>query len=143
MAKERHTHIIDGSFGRSGLAMKHLTRQEFGKRLYSAMLRKGWSQAELARRAGVLRDSISNYVRGNNMPDAVNLNKMAEALGMKPEELLPNMAEQALELDTAPSLEVRASGSDPNKSWLRLNRLVKTSTVGKVIALLEADNAPD
>lgn len=106
------------------------------------MLGKGWTQAELARRADVLKDSVSNYVRGNITPTGINLEKLAKALGVKPEELYPNLAESAIAADT-PSLELKVSTSDPTVSWLTINRMVRTSTAAKIIELLEADDAVD
>jgi hypothetical protein len=59
---------------------------------------------------------------------------------MKPETLLPNYTESAIERDN-PELEFRVSPGDPSKAWLRINRLVHTSTAIKILALLEGDDA--
>src|SRR3546814_4094336 len=50
---------------RNLLTPRHLTKQEFGRRLYQLMLAKNWSQADLARRAELGRDSISTYINGD------------------------------------------------------------------------------
>jgi transcriptional regulator with XRE-family HTH domain len=42
---------------------------EFGKKVQDAMLRRGWNQSELGRRAGLKRDNISCYVRGTTLPE--------------------------------------------------------------------------
>jgi transcriptional regulator with XRE-family HTH domain len=124
------------------LRPKHLTKQEFGRRLYRLMLAKGWTQSELARRAGLARDSVSTYVRGVSLPEALNLDKLAKALGVTAAELLPNHAENAIDND-APSLELKISSANTLVSWLRVNRLVSTTTAMKVVELLNADEIPN
>lgn len=126
----------------SDLTPKHISKEEFGRRVYRAMLGKGWTQAELARRSGIARDSISNYVRGNTLPTHESLLRLAEALDMNPTDLLPNIIEGAIREDT-PSLELKVSSGDPGKSWLKVNRLVRTGTAAKIITLLEADDVTD
>ncbi len=126
----------------SSAARKHLTKQEFGRRLYRAILEKGWTQSELARQAGILRDSVSTYIRGRNMPDAVNLKKIAKALGMKEADLLPNYDEAAIEAQINPPFEVRASAEDPTRMWVKLNRELPLATVTKLMQLLEGEDAP-
>ena len=143
MASYRRTYVLDDSLARSGLALKHLTRKQFGQRLYTLMLQKGWTQAELARQADILRDSVSNYIRGNNFPEPVNLEKLAKALGVSSDELLPNITEAAIEMEQSPSLEVKSVPERPDEMLIRVNRIVKIGTVGKIIELLEADNAAD
>lgn len=138
----RRTHIIDGGFTPSSLSPSALTLQEFSRRLYSMMLGKGWTQAEMARQSGLTRDSISGYVRGNHMPTHESVNALAAALGVKPEELLPNLVQRAIDEDT-PSLELKVSTSDPRKSWLRVNRMVSTKTASEVISLLQDDVIPE
>ena len=54
MAKRVRTHLSDSQTD-PDLRPKHLTKQEFGKRLYKLMISKGWHQSELARRADVAR----------------------------------------------------------------------------------------
>jgi transcriptional regulator with XRE-family HTH domain len=118
---------------------KHLTRQEFGKRLYDLILEKGWTQSELARRAGVLRDSISSYVNGKILPEPLNLKKLADALDVSSEDLLPNYTEQAIETQ-APVMEIITSGEDPQRSIVRINRIVKTSAIPAILKALEEGN---
>lgn len=124
------------------LRPKHLTKQEFGRRLYNLMLQKGWNQSELARRAGIARDSVSTYVRGVSLPEPLNLQKLADALDVKPIELLPNGTEAAIDEDN-PSLEFKVSNSDSRVAWLRVNRLVTTATAVKVVELLNDDVIPE
>lgn len=144
MAKKVRTYITAGGDSPSDadLRPKHLTKQEFGRRLYRLMIAKGWNQSELARQAGITRDSVSTYVRGVSLPEPLNLSKLASALGVTTTELLPNAVESAIDEDV-PSLELKISSSNSMLAWLRVNRLVTTSTAMKVVELLNADNLPD
>lgn len=135
------THMI-GDSSISKLAPAHLTKQDFGKRLYALMLSKGWTQSELARQADLPRDSVSTYVRGKSLPTPVSLEKLASALGVEPAELMPNHVESAIDNDM-PALEMKVSPNQPGVAWLRVNRLVTTQTALKIMTLLEDDNAID
>lgn len=141
MAKKVRTHISDSQTD-PDMRPKHLTKQEFGKRLYKLMIGKGWHQSELARRADVARDSVSTYIRGISLPEPGNLERLARALGVEPVDLLPNHIEAAIDNDV-PSLEMKVSGSDPRVAWLRINRLVSTATCLKVVELLGGDVLPE
>jgi transcriptional regulator with XRE-family HTH domain len=142
MAPDRKPSVNDGSTEPSQITRKHLERHDFAKRLYRMILEKGWTQSELARRSGVQRESVSNYVNANTMPDLPNVKKLAGALGVKPEDLLPNISEAQFDRDINPSLEIKASSDDPSRSWVRLNREVSTATVLKIMQVLEEDAAP-
>lgn len=138
MAKRNRTHITDETSGKPvDLAPKHLTKHAFAKRLYKLMVSKGWNQSELARRAGLPRDSVSTYVRAKVLPTPQSVQGLAAALGVEPHELMPNHVESAIE-DDMPSLEMRVSVNAPGKAWLRVNRLVSLSTAAKVIGLIDA-----
>ena len=75
-----------------------LTRAEFGKRLGNLIRKKGWSQSELARRAKIGRDSISQYVRGRSVPSPIFLEKICKALNTKPDELFQIMMHKVMHL---------------------------------------------
>lgn len=140
MPNRIRTHLTGENGNLVDLAPSHLTKQQFGRRLYQLMLQRGWTQSELARQSDLPRDSISVYVRGKSLPTPASLQKLAEALSVKPEELLPNHVESAIDSDT-PALEIKVSPNAPNIAWLRVNRLVTVATALKITELLEADNA--
>lgn len=145
MARSNRTHIGEGfpqGDSTSSLKPRHLTRQEFGQRVYRLMLDRNMNQSDLARRADQPRNNISTYIRGVSLPTPLNLKKLADALGVEPEILLPNHTEAAIR-DDVPSLELRVSTSDPLKAWLQVNRLVSTGAAAKIIEILNGDNAAD
>jgi len=136
MPRNSRFHI--DSMPETSLAPKHLTKQEFGRRLYQLMLARGWNQSELARKADLPRDSVSTYIRGRTLPTPKSLQAMADALGVTPADILPNSIESAVDEDM-PSIEMRVSTSAPSMAWLRVNRLVSLSTAAKVIEMIEGE----
>jgi transcriptional regulator with XRE-family HTH domain len=143
MTRKQRTHLVAVTPDQHNqLAPKHLTRQEFARRLYRLMLSRGWNQSELARRADLPRDSVSTYIRAKVLPTPQSTQRLASALGVVPEELMPNHVESAIDEDT-PSLEMKVSVNAPSKAWLRVNRLVSLATAARVIDLIEAENASD
>lgn len=139
MASNRRTHLIDsGATERNPMVRRHLSKQEFGEKLYKLMLSKGWSQSDLAREADLPRDSISRYIRKVSMPEPGNLVKLADVFNMKPEDLLPNYAEVEIELASDAPLEIKVSSADPAMAWIRINRMIKVSALPGILAALEA-----
>ena len=55
-----------------------------GPALRRLRLRRGLSQRELARRAGVTRSMISSYERGTNLPSLPTLDRLLGALEVSP-----------------------------------------------------------
>ena len=119
---------------------KHLTKQEFARRLKALLIHKEWSQSDLARRAGLTRDAVSTYCRGASFPTEKNLEKLSKALDVPSEQLLPNKVEMSIDYDT-PSMSMKESASYPGKTWLQINRLVRTKTALKVMMLMDEDDA--
>lgn len=142
MARKHRTHVPGEGAKETRLTPKHLTRQQFSKRLYDLMVSRHWTQSELARQAGLPRDSISTYIRGKSFPSPLSLQKLADAFGLEPDELLPNTIESAIDADN-PAFEMKVSTNRPDLAWVRLNQLVSTSTAMKIVALLEEDDAAD
>lgn len=139
MARKVRTHVIAPDSPTSGLAPKHLTKQEFAKRIYNLMMVRGWNQSELARQAGLNRDAISTYMNGRALPTPPKLKALANALNVGPDELLPNHTESAIDQDM-PAFEMRVSTSSSDQAWLRVNRLVSVVTAVKIAELLQGDD---
>ena len=55
---------------------------ETARRLQDALDRKGMTAAELAKKSGVSKASISQYINGTHAPSNISSAKMAEVLGV-------------------------------------------------------------
>lgn len=135
MTRKTRTHITPESAAAAALAPKYMTKHDFARRLYTLMHQKGWHQSELARQAGIPRDSVSVYIRGVSMPTPLKLQALAKALDLKPEELLPNNALNAMAEDQ-PSFEMRISPGSSKVAWLRFDCAVSVRTASKIVELL-------
>lgn len=71
-------------------------KQAFAKRLWNLMLRKNWSQSELANRAGLGRDVVNKYINARSLPTPESAEKLAQALGVPSIKLYPGA--EALDL---------------------------------------------
>lgn len=60
----------------------------YAERLKAALLDRGWSQADLARRTGLDPGHISRYVNGKISPQRTNFRKILDALGMSEREFM-------------------------------------------------------
>lgn len=125
---------------RKVLTPKQIAKQEFGNRLYKLMLGKGWSQSELARRADLPRDLISTYVRGRSFPTPQSAQRLAKALGIAPEELMPNHVSSAIEEDS-PAFDMKVSPNAPNHAWVKVNQLLRLETAVRIAQLVQEDAA--
>ena len=99
---------------------RELVKAEFARRLWEAIMQRGWTQSEFARYAGLNRDAVSTYVRGKSFPSPQSLEKMSQLLGVKPEDLLPNYYEMAQAKQTT-SMELRAVPNEEGYMWLKLD----------------------
>lgn len=140
MARSPRTHLPSGKISRSALIPKHMAKDEFARRLYELMLAKGWRQADFARASGLPRNAISVYLRGASLPNPESLKALAKALDVKPDELLPNYTESAIERDN-PEIDMRVSPGDPKHAWLRINRLVSTGLAVKILNMIADEDA--
>jgi len=60
----------------------------FSVRLQAAREKKGWSQADLATRAGLQPSAVSHFEKGRRIPSAANLERLADALAVSADYLL-------------------------------------------------------
>ncbi len=135
MAKSEITRGVPGS--EIDFSQRVLTRAEFGKRLYSLMLKKGWNQSEMARRVGIGRDSVSQYVRGRSIPSPANLDKLATILGIEKDVLFPNYDAQTNAIEAA-TVELKSIDSDAEHMWLRVNMKVPAEKALEVLKILKS-----
>lgn len=67
--------------------MKPLTKK-LGEQLRKIRIQKGMSQGDIAKKLGVHRSYISGIERGIRNPTVKNLERLADALGVDPRNLL-------------------------------------------------------
>ncbi len=106
-------------------------RRAFGDRVRVRMNQKGWTQSELARKAGLKRDSISTYINGKTWPDPANLKRLAATLGCTPEELIPSLT---VKPPAAPPIQVTQDGDGMH---LRISKRVSFGQASRILAILE------
>lgn len=116
-----------------------LAKQEFARRLRSQILQRDWNQSDLARAAGLTRDSVSSYLRGLVLPQPLSLDRLAKALGVTPDYLLPEVAVAAVDLEN-PAFDLKVSASQPDQAWLRINRQVSFATAARISEMLAAED---
>lgn len=140
--------------GLDGMAPAALSRQEFARRLHKLMLEKNMTPSDLARKAfgsrkdpatgyqvAKSRDAVSTYLRGRNLPGPLNLKRIADALGVKPEDLLPNTIMAAIDAEQ-PALEFKQAVGHPNEVWLRLNQRLPFDIASQIVQLVNSTVAP-
>ncbi len=130
--------------------------ETFAHRLHHALLDKGWSQSDLARKvwggetridsrgyeAVVGRDRISQYCRGKAMPAPATLKKIAQELDVTTEYLAPNLTASAIEREVS-ALKIEMAPGHRNRCLLRINRLVPLSIAVQVAKLIEEAEEAD
>ena len=62
-------------------------------RIKELRIKRGWSQAELCRRTGIHRSTLSRYGTDKKKPGSINLQRLASALGVPVREITEGMAE--------------------------------------------------
>ena len=116
----------------------------FGARLQQELVKRGWSQVDLARAATkhmkdkgeISRDTISKYVNAITLPGPDRLNAISKALALDPLDLLPNRGITAV-AGKAPELDMR--GVDSEHAWLRVNQQVTWEKAMKIVAILKEE----
>jgi transcriptional regulator with XRE-family HTH domain len=134
--------------GKTGI--ERLEMQEFGRKIRHYLDERGMSQSDLARAvwgetkdkhgrpAAKNRDRISQYVAGKSWPEPQNLARIAEALGVAPDELAPDVTATTVDRED-PAIQMIMVQGHIDKVYLRVNTLVSLSGAARVISILEAD----
>jgi transcriptional regulator with XRE-family HTH domain len=118
----------------------------FGKKVERLMLGKGWTGADLAREmerrapkgVKIGRHLPTAYMRGENEPTENNLKLLAEALGVKPHELLAPMPGEGAD---APQFAQATSGLD-GKTRIVVDAEVDAETGLKILQLVRGAQNP-
>ena len=64
----------------------------FGERLAALLKERGWTQQMLAQKAGVTEAAVSHYIKGDRVPRACVLARIAEALDTTSDYLISGTA---------------------------------------------------
>lgn len=121
-----------------------LVRQQFARKLIKLRTEKDWTQSDLARFAGIHRGLVSTWEKRQSTPTAENLARVAKALGVTEDELMPSAA-----VRRAARMEHRdvmtADPDRPGYQLIQISRSVRTATALKIWQLLleEDDQAAD
>ena len=121
--------------GSVDLTQRVLSKQEFGKRLFSLMLEKGMNQSDLARSSGLGRDSISTYVRGRSVPTPQNLVRLAESLGVSSIDLYPNYDANAAAIEE-PVFQIKQINDGSGIMWLNVNMKIDGEKAVELMQIL-------
>jgi len=104
-------------------------------------LQKRWSQAELARAAGLYKNLVNTTERGLSLPRRENLVAIASALGVTVESLTDIYYEDGTKAQAHPTVSAVEIPGRPELTWLTINRPVRLGTAGKIYAILDEDDA--
>lgn len=110
-------------------------KQKFAGKISQLMQEKGWRQSDLARQAGLPRDAVSVYMRGRSLPTPGNLEKLAKALDVAPDDLLP--AQPPAKRDPRYAL---TATDQPGIVVLRVNQEVPEHVAFKIIEMLRENS---
>lgn len=110
----------------------------FASKLQAAMDAKGWNQSELAIQASkflpkgkrIGRDNVSNYINRKHRPGRIFLMALANALGVEPGDLCPNV-DGPKSSDPAPELDFRDLGD--GHVFLRINKRLPFKAVLRIL----------
>lgn len=119
----------------SKASAKESVRVDFAGKLQKLIADKGWRGSELARRANLTRQSVSEYLRAEAYPSKAGLDRIAAALGVSADDL----ALRSPELVECPS--VVAMTSSPRTMLLKIERIVSIETGRNILALLAQEDA--
>lgn len=112
-----------------------LVRKEFATRLQRALQQRKWRQVDLACAAGIGRDSVNSYIRGRMLPGQDKLEKIAKALRMEPQELMPSRSKMLAERESPP-LEIRQSSEGPGKVRIKVNQEMTLDQASRILDVL-------
>jgi transcriptional regulator with XRE-family HTH domain len=138
-----------GAAGRTRVMQMEL--EQFASKLQHFRSEKGGSQSDLARevwgeietktgrKVAKNRDRISTYEMGKSWPDPHNLMKIAQALGVPPEELAPDITAATVDRQN-PEIALVAVAGHHDKVHLKVNKLVSMTIATQIMQLLNYAN---
>jgi transcriptional regulator with XRE-family HTH domain len=102
------------------------------------MVDRNWSQSDLARQAGLGRDSISQYMVERSLPSPENAERLARAFGFKEvRDLYPDSF--LASVDSVPAaIEVKQLPDNPQRAHLRVNKEMPFRVAAQIIDILSS-----
>lgn len=122
--------------------MSRETRLEHMARIINKrMLELNLTQADVCRRSGIGRDSMSRYAAGETIPGPLLLDRLARALEIQPQDLDPGVSPDRLlqraEPQTETPPEFRQDPADAARWWVRMNQSVPAEVALGIMQLLQ------
>ncbi len=111
-------------------------REDFGRTLQHLCTLRGWTQAELGRRSGLSKQLVSSYWTGRSWPSPLNAGKLAHALGVKREDLIPSQAIGAMTGGGEPKMRTELVPNRPGFMLIELAAILPSKTVSNIITLV-------
>ena len=124
--------------------LDELQAREFSRNLYGAMRAKKLRGSDLARLvwgahpdgSARNRDRISVYINGKALPEHENLEAIARALDVKPEDLLPT----AKPLGGEPEMQIVLIPHDPSHAVFKCNKRMSLVLACRLAALIAEED---
>lgn len=128
-------------------SIEKIEMQHFARKLHDLMVQKGFSQSDLAKqiwgttedsrgyKVAKGRDRISQYVRGEAIPEPRNLQSIAKVLNVEVSELAPDLVAATLDRE-APELAMTAVSGHENKVHLQINTLIPFEIAAQIVGLI-------
>lgn len=111
----------------------------------SDLAKKIWGTTEDTRGYQVARnrDLISNYEAGKSAPNRTNLERLAEVLGVSPEELAPDlMAERTAGQTRNSPIQISLLPDDPTKAYLQVSTIVSAEAAYRIATMIAEETLP-
>jgi transcriptional regulator with XRE-family HTH domain len=141
-----------GTAGRTHVMQMQI--EQFARKLQRLRVARGWSQSDLARevwgeitvkstgrKAARNRDRISTYERGKSWPDPHHLAKIAEVLGVTPEDLAPDITASTIDRENPEIALVKVAGH-ADKVHLRIDTVTSLAVATQIMGLLSQGRSP-
>lgn len=111
-------------------------REDLGRTLQHLSTLRGWTQAELARRANLSKQLVSSYWTGRSWPSPLNAGKLAHALGVTRAELVPSQAIGAMTGGGEPKMRTELVSDRPGFTLIELTAILPSKVVNNITALV-------
>lgn len=106
-------------------------RRAFARRITEYLHAKGLNQSDLSRASGLTRNQISQYAQAKALPSEASLHKLARAMRMSADNLLPDRRAFSME----PSITV-ATSADGKLMRIAIDAWVPVALGAQIVSLV-------